>query len=84
MARPRGYLLNRPALLAYLDARRLSLTDAANACDLPLTTLSGLAAGNHRASPRTVRQIEDGLKVDGAAFFPELAGYSVTERQAVA
>lgn len=79
MARPRGYTLSRQALEAILTARRLTLTEAAEHCSMPLTTLSGLAQRNHRASLPTVRQIEDGLGIDGAALFPELAGFGAPD-----
>lgn len=78
MPRPKGLLLHKPALALFLVARRLTLTEAAELFGLPLTTLSGLAQGNHRASIQTVRQIEDTAGADvAAALFPELGGLYV-------
>lgn len=70
--RPRGYRLDRAALDALLEEKRLSMTEGAEACDMPLKTLSGLANGA-RASIKTVRAIEAGLGVDAGVLFPELA-----------
>jgi transcriptional regulator with XRE-family HTH domain len=73
MARPRGYRLNRAALTDVLALRTISLTEAAQRCGMPLTTLSSLSHGDHRASMRTIRTLADGLGVAPETLFPELA-----------
>lgn len=73
MARPKGYRLNRSALHDIITARRLTLTEAAQLCGMPLTTLSSLAHGDMRASMKTVRTLADGLGCQSETLFPELA-----------
>lgn len=73
MARPRGFRLNRSALVDLLDAKRLTLTEAAQRCGIPLTTLSSLSHGDHRASMKTVRSLSEGLGCHAETLFPELA-----------
>lgn len=51
------------------------MTEAADRCGISLTTLSGLANGDHNASDRTIRQICDALEVSDGTLFPELAGF---------
>lgn len=78
MARPRGLRLHQPALALYCAGRRLSLTEAAEAFGLPLTSLSGLAKGDHRASMTTVRMIEGRVGTEVVeALFPELGGFFI-------
>lgn len=58
-----------------MGARRYSLTEAAEELGLGLTTLSGLAKGNHGASITTVRMVEGRVGTDiTEALFPEFAG----------
>lgn len=70
--RPRGYRLDRAALNALLTEKRLSMTEGAEACGMPLKTLSALATGESGASIKTVRALEAGLGCDAARLFPEL------------
>lgn len=88
MARPQGLRLHKPALSLFLNARRLSLTEAADLFGLSLPVLSNLAAGRHRASIATVREIESAAGTEVAsALFPELDGLfvaTVTAEVAVA
>lgn len=72
MARPKGLRLNRAALTDILAIKVISLTEAASLCGMPLTTLSSLAHGDHRASPRTVRALAEGLNVSAETLFPEM------------
>ena len=75
MARPQGLRLHKPALSLYLNARRISLTEAADLFGMALPVLSNLAAGRHRASIATVREIEAAAGTEVAsALFPELDG----------
>lgn len=73
MARPRGLRMNRAALHDLLTAKHLSMTEAADRCGMPLTTLSSLVHGHHRAGMRTVRQLTEGLACSAETLFPELA-----------
>lgn len=83
MARPKGYLLNRPALDDLLVARRLTLTQAARDSGIALTTLSGLRQGDHRASIRTAEQLARGLGCSAETLFPELTGsFTVADKAA--
>lgn len=72
MARPKGYLLSRPALEDLLRINGLSMTEAANRSGVALTTLSGLAAGDHRASIETAHKIAQGIECTPGTLFPEL------------
>lgn len=67
--------MNGTALRAVCLLKGISMTEAAAMCGIALTTLSGLAAGDHRASDKTIRSIADGLGVADGALFPELAGF---------
>jgi transcriptional regulator with XRE-family HTH domain len=73
MARPRGFRLSRFALGDLLAAKRLTMTEVAQLAGLPLTTVSGLAQGDHRASMKTVRQLAEGVGCEAETLFPELA-----------
>lgn len=73
MARPRGLRLSRYAFDDLLRWQRLSMTEAAQRSGLPLSTLSGLVNGDHRASMKTVRALSEGLGVNAETLFPELA-----------
>lgn len=78
MARPQGLRLHKPALTLFLNGRRMNLTEAADLFGLALPVLSNLAAGRHRASIATVREIEAAAGTDVAsALFPELDGLFV-------
>lgn len=86
MARPRGYRLNRAALLDLLEAKRLTMTDAAERCGIPLKSLSSLAtpAVQHRsrASISTVGKVAAGLNCAAETLFPELANFAdASERE---
>lgn len=72
MARPKGYRLSRPAFDDMLRLARLTMTEAARQAGLPLTTVSGLANGDHRASMKTVRSLSEGLGINAETIFPEL------------
>jgi transcriptional regulator with XRE-family HTH domain len=72
MARPKGFLLNRAALEDILRLRGLSMTEAAARSGVALTTLSGLAATDHRASIRTAHQLAQGIECAVGTLFPEL------------
>lgn len=84
MARPRGFRLNRSALLDILAAKRLSMTEGASLSGIPLTTLSGLAQGDHRASIKTARALADGIGCSIETLFPELSGQFEQAEQTVA
>lgn len=59
-----------------LRAHRISLSEAAIAWKVPLTTLSGLGQGDNGASMVTVRKIEGAVgEEDAKAIFPQLAGF---------
>lgn len=73
MARPRGFRLNQAALTDVLALRKVTLTEAAQRCGIPLTTLSSLVHGGHRASMTTIRTMSEGLGVSAETLFPELA-----------
>lgn len=73
MARPRGLRLNRAALRDVLELKRLTMTEAAAQSGVALTTLSGLAQGDHRASIRTVDALAQGIGCEAETLFPELA-----------
>lgn len=76
MARPKGKRLHAGALRYVLLTKGISMTEAAERCGITLTTLSGLAAGNHRASDKVVRSITDGLGLeDDSLLFPAAAGW---------
>ena len=79
MARPRGFRLNRSALLDLLEAKQLTMTEAAALSGLPLKTLSGLAQADSNASMKTVRVLTAGMTCRAETLFPELAGYEVRE-----
>ena len=72
MPRPTGLRLSRPALTDILRAKRMTMTDAAEAAGIPFKTLSSLACGKGGASMATVRKIEAGLGVHAETLFPEL------------
>jgi transcriptional regulator with XRE-family HTH domain len=77
MPRPKGKRLHSGALRYVLRKEGLSMTEAASRCGITLATLSGLAAGHHRASDKVVRSITDGLGLeDDSLLFPGLAGWS--------
>lgn len=82
MARPRGYRLNRSALLDILELKRLTMTEAAALSSVALTTLSGLAQGDHRASLRTIEALATGIGVAAETLFPELAFQELKESAA--
>ena len=84
MARPRGLRLNRAALTDLMLAKRRTLSETATECGIPLTTLSGLAHGDHRASMKTVRALSDGLGCAAETLFPELAFPELRESTPVA
>lgn len=67
--------MNGAALRAVLRLQGRTLTEGAEVCGISLTTLSGLASGDHGASDKIVRQVADGLGVDDGVLFPELAGF---------
>lgn len=48
------------------------MTEGAEACGMPLKTLSALATGSMGASIKTVRALEAGLACDGKRLFPDL------------
>lgn len=73
MARPAGKRLNPHALRDVLALRGWTMTAGAAASGVPLTTLSGLANGDHRAGPRTVKALAEGLGCAPETLFPELA-----------
>lgn len=73
MARPRGYRLNPYALGDVLKTKRLTLTEAASQCGMPLTTLSSLSHDDCRASIKTVQALSAGLGCAAETLFPELA-----------
>jgi transcriptional regulator with XRE-family HTH domain len=73
MARPKGLRLNRFALADILTEKRLTMTQAAAHSGVALTTLSGLAQGDHRASLRTVEALASGIGCSAETLFPELA-----------
>lgn len=72
MARPRGYRLSKSALHDVLELRRITMTEAAGRSGLALSTVSGLAQGDHRASIRTVAALAGGLGCRAETLFPEL------------
>lgn len=72
MARPKGLRLNRFALDDILTAKRLTMTEAAARSGVALTTLSGLAHGDHRASFRTIEALAQGIGCSAETLFPEL------------
>lgn len=75
MARPKGFRLHQPSLALWCKERRFSLTEAAEELGLGLTTLSGLAKGNHGASITTVRMVEGRVGTEVThALFPEFEG----------
>lgn len=82
MARPRGYRLSRFALRDMLEAKRLTMTEAAAQSQLALTTVSGLSQGDHRASMKTVRQLAEGIGCEPETLFPELAFADLREEVA--
>lgn len=50
------------------------MTVAAERTGIALTTLSGLASGDHRASATVVKQLADALECAAATLFPEVSG----------
>lgn len=79
MARPRGYRLNRQALDDLLQAKRISITEAAVASGLVPNTLAKLAQGRHRASITTVRLLAEGIGCSAETLFPELGKFRAPE-----
>lgn len=73
MARPRGLKLSSKAFADVLRLKRMSMTETSRVSGIPLTTLSGLAGGDHGASMTTVKALAKGLDVDEETLFPELA-----------
>lgn len=84
MARPRGYRLSRPALDDLLVLKRLTMTEAAAASGIGLTTLSNLATGDRGASMTTVRALSEGLNVAAETLFPELLFAELRTRERAA
>lgn len=74
MGRPKGYRLSAPAFSDLCAAKHITMTEAAAASGLGLTTVSNLVHDVAGASMRTVRALSDGLKCQPATLFPELLG----------
>lgn len=58
------------------------MTELASASGIPLTTLSGLAVGDHGASMVTVRKLAQGSGWPGEVLFPELWASDLLEQAA--
>lgn len=82
MPRPKGLRLNRFALDDMLTAKRLTMTEAAARSRVALTTLSGLAQGDHGASIKTVEALAVGIGCSAETLFPELALADLREKVA--
>lgn len=59
------------------------MTEAAARSGLALTTVSGLAKNDHRASIKTVEALASGLGCSAETLFPELAGFEDREKELV-
>lgn len=82
MARPKGLRLSRPALEDMLEVRRVSMTDVAAKAGIALTTLSGLAQGDHRAGWGTIDKIASALDCHAETLFPEMVFSDLRESAA--
>ena len=63
--------------------RGWTMTNLAAESGLSLTTISGLAQGDHRASDRTIQAIAGALVCEPSILFPELAGFELRAEELV-
>lgn len=85
MARPRGATLNRDAFEDMLIVRAASRTSVAEAADIALSTLSGMAHPTNPsgASLAVAVRLAQALNCRVGTLFPELAGKVAPEAEAV-
>lgn len=76
MARPKGRRMNGDTFKDVLFFKEWNMSRAADELAVPLSTLSGLAAGTQVASDQMAAQICSGLGVRPASLFPSLAGFT--------
>lgn len=79
MARPAGKRMFGPLLRYVLRLKGISMTEAAELCEMPLPTFSGLVSGSHKASDKTIRRVCDALAIPDEVLFPALCGWAFTE-----
>lgn len=74
MARPKGHTLSRDAFEEWSQKHLgQSLTQIADAADIPRATLSGLLGGFTRASVPMAHKLADAMGVRVGALFPTLS-----------
>jgi hypothetical protein len=74
VARPRGYVLSRPAFTDLVLAMHTSLPKVAAEAGIPPKTLASVVAGKRGASMATVLKLSMAMRCQPASLFPERLG----------